>query len=160
MQGFQPRTYKDWLNELNFSITEDQMIKAATNAGNLAMDKNMARHDIALILAHKYKTELKRTAGNEMVARDIEDRYENVAQTLFKSKFSAMMSYVIKNEPDFDLDYKVKSSGKVRLGFVQASVTTDERGNARLPLGFAKKPDPRMDEEGKPERGLGFLGAD
>jgi len=157
---FKPQSYNDWLNELNFSINEDQIINAATNVGKLAMDKNAARHDIALILAKKYQTEMNKNGLNGMIARDIKERYENVAQALFKSKFDSLLSYVVKNEPEFDIRTTVEQAGKTPLGFVKSTVTKDLKGNARRPLGFARKPDPRVDGEGKVEPGLGFLNDD
>lgn len=165
--AFKPKTYQDWLNELNFSVTEQQMINAAINAGNLVADKNIARHDIALILVHKYKTEMKRTSNSAMLATTINKRFEDVTQALFKSKFSALMSYVLKNEPELDIQYKNKIQGKTPLGFVDAGETVDEKGNPRTPLGFIKKPTPRLGHSAIPgssevaerlEPGLGFLG--
>lgn len=156
-QIFKPKSYNDWLNELNFSINEQQMINAATNAGKLSLDKNAARHDIALILAWKYRAEMKKNGKNGMVARDIQERYENVAQALFKSKFDSLLAYVVKNEPEFDVRSTVEQAGKSTLGFVKTSVTKDQKGNDRLPLGFTRKPDTRLDAEGRPEPGLGFL---
>lgn len=167
--AFKPKTYQDWLNEINFSVNEHQMINAALNAGNLAADKNAARHDIALVLAHKYKTEMKRTANRTMLVDSINKKYEAVAQTVFKSKFNALLSYVMKNEPNFDIEHKNKAEGKTPLGFVNAGETVDEKGNPRSPLGFVKKPTPRMGVSARPgsseveersEPGLGFLGTD
>jgi len=159
-QMFKPKTYNDWLNELNFSVKEDDMIVAATNAGKLAADKNAARHDIALVLARKYQAEMRKNGKNGMVARDINERYEHVSQNLFKSKFDSLLAYVVKNEPEFDIRSTGEQAGKTTLGFVKATVTKDPRkGYDRTPLGFMRKPEGRVDPEGNIEPGLGFLGS-
>lgn len=156
---FKPQTYQDWLNELNFSAKVPEMVNAATNAAQAAMDKSAVRHDIALILATKYKKDIDRTAGNAMLVRAVEERYETVAQTLFKSRFSSLLNYVLKEEPNFDIQKKVENEGKTPLGFIKPVVTKADDGTVRLPLGFMKKPT-RTDESGNTQPGLGFLDAD
>lgn len=160
---FKPQSYQDWINELNFATKDQEMVKAAINAIQLAADKGTARHDIALVLAAKYKKDMDRTANNAMLVRAIDERYEIVAQSVFKSKFQSLINYVIKTEPDFlrrfDPVAKAESDGKTPLGFIKPAIHKNEDGSVRLPLGFMKSHG-REDDKGNIEPGLGFLSAD
>ena len=114
------------------------------------------RHDIALILAIKYKEEMGRANGRTMLTSPIERKYDILAKVLFKSKFKSLLNYVVINEPNFDLRATNAAKGITPPGFIGASVTYDEKGKPRSPLGFMKKP-VYLDEEGNPQPGLGFL---
>jgi hypothetical protein len=124
--------------------------------GKLSSNPKEARHDIALILAIKYKEEMGRANGRTMLTTPIEEKYDTIAKVLFKSKFKSLLNYVIKNEPGFDPRATSIAQGKTPLGFVGADATYDEKGNVRAPLGFVKKPQ-TLDEDGNVQPGLGFL---
>ena len=159
MSAFRPQTYQDWLNEVNFSSKPQEMVYAGNMAGKLAPNKQTAQHDIALVLAEKYRQEVQRAKGNSMVVKSIKTKFNEVARDLFKSKFISLLNYVKQNEPSFDARATKTSEGLKPLGFIGAQATRDDKGRLRSPLGFVKKPN-RVGEDGKIEPGLGFLDED
>jgi len=156
--AFRPQTYKDWLNEVNFSSKPQEMVQAGLMAGKLAPNKQTAQHDLALVLAEKYRQEVQRARGNSMVVKSIKAKFDEVARDLFKSKFSSMLNYVMQNEPSFDPQASRAAKG-VALGFIGAKTTRDSDGRVRNPLGFIKKPSGKG-AGGKAAPGLGFLEED
>jgi len=156
MQGFRPQTYDDWLSEIKFSNTVEDIVNASAKAGKLNANKKAARHDIALVLADKYKAEMQRAHGRSMLTKTINKKFDKAANIMFKSKFSSLLDYVIKSEPSFDPKATNVSQGKTPLGFVNATNTLGDKGAIRTPLGFIKK-FTRISEDGSVETGLGFL---
>jgi hypothetical protein len=150
MNNRQPQSYKDWMNELNIVTSAEDMVAAAHMMGRL--NPKTAKHDIALVLASKYKTELSRTSGRSMLIRTIREKYDLVAKSLFNSRMQSLVGYVLKHEPGFNA-----SHGKTTLGFVDSKIAYDDKGRiSRTPLGFLKRPD-SVDKDGNIEPGLGFL---
>ena len=156
MQSFRPSTYKEWLSEIKFSTDVEGMAKAAIQAGRLNPNKNEVKHDVALVIADKYKTEKTLANNRAMLLSAIGKRYDKVCNILFKCNFAPILSYVIKNEPEFDIKATQKMQGRPSLGFVDAGITRDKKGKVRRPLGFVKKSS-RVNKDGKVEPGLGFL---
>lgn len=157
--AFRPRSYQDWLNEINFSSKPQEMVHAGNMAGRLASDKKTAQHDIALVLAEKYRQEMVRAGGNVMVTRGIKNKYQEVARDLFKSDFGKILNYIRQKEPGYDPKSTKAAQGSSPLGFIKAKPTHDDRGHIRAPLGFIKKPN-KVSESGHVEPGLGFLDDD
>jgi hypothetical protein len=155
--SFNPSTYEQWLSEIKFSNEIEDIIKAAKEASKYKADKNELRHDVALVLADKYRTEIKLAGGRSMLIRTIRDKFEKITQILFKSNLGGMLNYVIKNEPNFDIGATKKAQGMTPLGFIDAGKTVDSKGRVRTPLGYISPPGGRVNEEGDKEPGLGFL---
>lgn len=154
-----PHTYQDWLNEINYASKPQEMVFAGNMAGKLATNKQTAQHDIALVLAEKYRQEVQRAKGNSMVVKSIKIKFNVVAKDLFKSKFGSLLNYVKQNEPSFDMRATKTAEGLKPLGFIGAQATWDDKGRLRSPLGFVKKPN-RKDKDGNPQPGLGYLEED
>jgi hypothetical protein len=146
MQRRQPQSYEDWLSEIKFSNSLDAaldgpgIIPAAMQAARMNPDKKAARHDVALVLADKYRGEIQRAGGRPMLIKVIDDKFDKIGQIIFKSKFSSIYKYVLENEPNFD-----------------PKATNLAKGGAAL--GFIKRPD-RVNDNGVVEKGLGFLNDD
>lgn len=153
--AFRPQTYQDWLNEINFSSKSQEMVHAGNMAGRLAPNKKTAQHDIALVLAEKYRQEAQRAKGNSMVVKSIKSKYDEVARDLFKTKFNSLLNYVKQNEPSFDMRATKVAEGFKTLGYIGVQATQDDKGHARSPLGFVKKPNSKGENPG-----LGFLEED
>jgi len=163
-----PQTYEQWLSELKFQNEFDNIIKIAAHLSAIAKDKNRARLDIALVLMDKYEIDMRR-ASNSMVAKVIESDYSKITQVLFKCSISGLIKFVKKNEPNIEKHKglrevgirKDRNDGESRpLGFLQGHDSVDRSGEARPPLGFVRKPKPIIDEEGRSNPSLGFLGND
>lgn len=158
-----PASYEDWMKELQLATTLDDnlstrlpgIITAASHMGKL--NPREARHDIALILAAKYTEEMGRANGNAMLTRTIDKKYDTAAKTLFNSRFSSLLNYVHKNEPNFDIQATNLAQGKTPPGFIGVQPTITDNGEFRAPLGFMKKPARVNEETGEVEPGLGFL---
>jgi len=157
--AFKPKTYKDWLNEINFSSKPLEMVHAGNMAGKLAPDKKTAQHDIALVLAEKYRQEMIKAGGNVMVVRGIRDKYQEVSKKLFNINFPVILNYVKKNEPEYNIKKTKEAEGASPPGYIRPIVTEDEKGRPRKPLGFVKKP-VKKTEDGDIEPSLGFLADD
>jgi hypothetical protein len=167
MRRIKPQTYQDWLNELDLSAKratgEDHataMIKAARMAGKLNPNKKEARHDVALVLANIYRRETTGARGHMMVLKAIEKKFNKVSKALFKSRFKALLNYVISKEPSFDPQATAVNQGKTRPGNIKANASLDKEGRKRRPLGFLGATEPRVAEDGHIDYGLGFLGDD
>jgi len=157
MQGArQPQTYNEWLNELNYATKPQEMIFAAQMAARVAPNRGAHLHDVALILAEKYKQDLLRGGDNAMVKRAVDQKFEEVSNIVFQAQFSGILGYVLKAEPGFDLKTTAarKEGAAGSLGFVKSKASVKD-GKVRSPLGFVGKPAPR-----KGETSLGFLGDD
>ena len=166
MQQKQRVTYEDWMAELQLATTVDDnpgtrlpgMVTAASMMAKLAPNPKQARHDIALVLASKYQEEMGRANGNSMLTRPIEEKYDTVANVLFKSKFQNLLNYIYKHEPHLDPRNTNIQQGKTPPGFIGVETTYDEKtGEARPPLGFMTRPKRVNEETGEVEPGLGFL---
>jgi len=151
-----PQTYQDWLNELNYATKPQEMIYTAQMASKVAPNRGAHRHDVALILAEKYKQDLLRGGDNAMVKRAVDQKFEEVANIVFQAQFSGILGYVLKAEPGFDLKTTAarKEGAGGSLGFVKSKASVRD-GEVRTPLGFVGKPAAR-----KGEGSLGFLGDD
>lgn len=154
--GFQPKTYEEWLSELNFSTKPEEMISAALMAAKLSPNKKAATHDVSLVLANMYKREVNYARGQTMVIKRVGDKFEFVSQKLFKRPFSALLDYIKRSEPEFDHKATSYAKGAKAPGFIKADSTYDNKGNERKPLGFVA-PKPRVDDKGSSYPGLGYL---
>lgn len=151
----QPQSYEEWLSEIKFANTlEDSLggpgiLTAAAQVARLNPSKDAARHDIALVLAAKYQGEMQRAGGRPMLVRIIEDKFDKISQMIFKSNFTSLYQYVIKNEPSFDPKATNLAQGGAALGFVKKPGRVNEKGIVEKGLGFL--------EDNGPGGALGFL---
>jgi len=142
MHQERPQTYEQWLSEVKFSNTlEDTLsgpgiITAAQQVGRLNPNKKAARHDIALVLADKYRGEAARAGGHPMLIRTIDEKFNKISQILFKSSFESLYNYVIKNEPSFDPVATNLAKGGAKLGCMGQKCRTNEQGVPQSNLGF------------------------
>lgn len=142
MHQERPQTYEQWLSEIKFANSiEDTLdgpgiITAAQQVGRLSPDKKAARHDIALVLADKYRGEAKRAGGRSMLINAINEKFDKISQILFKSNFQSLYNYVIANEPSFDPIATNLAKGGAKLGCMGAKCRVNEKGVAQPGLGF------------------------
>lgn len=140
MQRKQPQSYEEWLSEIKFSNSLEDILTAAAQASRLNPDKKAARHDVALVLADKYRGEMQRAVGKPIAIRVIDEKFDKIAGMIFKSKFLSVYNYVVENEPSFDPKATDLANGGAVLGYI--------------------KPQPRLNDKGIAEPGLGFLDDD
>lgn len=159
---FEPASYQDWLNELNFSSNPEQMVIAAKEAAKRNPNRQKVKHDIALILAEMYRREMTKAADRPIVARVVREKFTTVTHNLFKQPIDHIVAYVINAEPNFDRQATAVKDGKTPPGNIDVKPQgkRDDQGREITPPGFVKGPRGRVTEEGKFEPGLGFLHGD
>jgi len=156
MHQERPQTYEQWLSEVKFSNTLEDgpngpgIITAARQVGRLNPDKKAARHDIALVLADKYRGEARRARGHQITIKAIDEKFNEISQILFKSSFQSLYGYVLKNEPSFDPTATNLAKGGAKLGCMGQQCRTNEKGVDQPGLGF-------LGDQSTGSGSLGFL---
>jgi hypothetical protein len=119
MRRREPTDYQGWLNELNNQTKEADIGRCCMEAAKRAPNKQVAFHDLCLVLAGMYERQIKVSAGSPIAGQDITSRFNRVCGGLFKpsankSSLDKLLEHVNRNEPNFN-----REAHKVSLGFVK-----------------------------------------
>lgn len=126
----QPQTYQEWLDALNNTTQQGDMLKCAVAAAKLAPDPKTAFHDAALVIAGMYKREMTKAADSPIMERNVKNRFNYITQKLFQGPIDKVIEHILTTEPNFDPQAsRFKQTGG--LGYI-APPNKDGKGS----LGF------------------------
>jgi len=112
----QPQTYQEWLDALNNSTQQSDMLKCAIAAAKMAPNTKAAFHDASLVIAGMYKREMIKAPDSPMVERNVKNRFTCVTRKLFQAPMDKVLEYVLATEPSFDTQGRFRQSGG--LGYI------------------------------------------